>query len=109
MLVTVSSKVSACVEQLDDTGASWLQRRPPGDGAIGRGPMLAHEPLEREDAGAAVLPGAGRAADRRERAGAVPDRGGDGPVGDDAAVADDHGGLPSAARSKAGLNYVRHT
>jgi hypothetical protein len=52
--------------------------------------MLAQDLFQREDATAAVLPGAGQLADLRQRSRAVIDGGEDRVVGDDLAMADDH-------------------
>jgi hypothetical protein len=91
VFVTVSSKVSAEFR-------SSMTRGLAGCNVDLRqvGTMLTHQPLEGEDARTAVLTRPRGAADGRQRPGAVADRLGDGPVGDDATVADDHGRLPSA-------------
>jgi hypothetical protein len=53
--------------------------------------MLTHEALEGEDARTTILPGTGGLAGAAQRPGSCADGVGYGAVGDDAAVADDHG------------------
>ena len=82
------------VEQLDDTGANWLQRRPPGRvrglglASCSHTSRLREKTQEPQSWPAPVA----RHTAASERA-PVVDRLGDRPVGDDAAVAHDHGGL----------------
>jgi hypothetical protein len=56
--------------------------------------MLTHEALEGEDAGTTILTGTGGLAGAAQGPGPGTHGVGDSAVGDDAAVADDHGGIP---------------
>jgi hypothetical protein len=58
------------------------------------GPMLTHQSLEGEHASSALLPGAGRPADPSQRSGALAHGLRHLTVGDDPAVAHDHGTAP---------------
>ena len=108
MLVTVSSKVSAALSSSTTRGLAGcnvdLQDAVDRTAPCSHTSRLSEKTQEPQSWPAPV--------ERQTAAsepGTVADRLGDGPVGDDAAVAHDHGGLPRRGRGKAGLNYVRHT
>src|SRR5919112_861755 len=89
VLVTVSSNVRASLNRETTrglTGCNVDLRRQGGDGPL----MLAQQPLEREDARAAVTARAGGPADPGQRPGTLVDRARHRLVVDDPAVAHDH-------------------